>query len=266
MDNVTHLKIDPAERGDVLVLQIPGATITIAANVTDERGKVTTTVVVQSANDERGGDEHGNAWDIEAFKNIDHHDVRVVLAQRGPLMTNPEDYGQLVHDRLAELGLKGILDLGDGGTVRMGQVVVTHRDSDGRVMFLGGDRVLVGRPKIGTDSCRHYVYSPRVQRQVLVRDEHLHFEMRAPRWAYWINPAQDDRLTKGFVPSVVVEEVPGHWPLDGNGRPWVWGETLEQAQAVCAQENQRRHLGPEQVREITHSSMIASFTATTCAD
>lgn len=266
-DKNTPLKFEPDAPGEVLAVQIPGAVIRIQANVTDERGRITTTVDVLVANDERGGDPHGNVWDLDHVQNLDQGGSRVTLACRGPIMTNPQDYGQLVRERLADLGLSGIVALGNGGQVRLGQVVVKQTSPPGgagKVAFLGGDRVLVGRPKYTTDQSYYYVYSPRTGQEHLVPRGDVHIDARAPRWAYWINPVQDDRATGGYVPSVVIEEVSGHWPLDGAGvsRPWVWGATLQDARDRCEQENLRLHITPEAARAISLSSITAPTTDT----
>jgi hypothetical protein len=60
-------------------------------------------------------------------------------------------------------------------------------------------------------------------------------------WCYYIDPMQDPKAHGGFIPSVVEDGEPGHWPLLGRGEcasPWVWGKTLAEAEAVCAQANE----------------------------
>lgn len=258
MDNSTPLTFTPTQPGDVLRIQIPGGVIRIQAATRDEQGRTITLVDVLAANDERGGDEHGNVWDVTDGQ------ARVRLTQRGPLMTNPESYGELVRDRLADLGLDGILDLGRDSVVRLGQIRTTQISGhDGKVDFLGGDRVLVGRSKITSDSYYYAVRSPRTKRERLVDARDVIIEDRAPRWAFWIDPAQDDRPTNGFMPSVVIEHVPGHWPLHGadGTRPWIWGSSLQEAKALCEQENLRRRITPIMAAEIVRTSIAASSAA-----
>ncbi len=60
--------------------------------------------------------------------------------------------------------------------------------------------------------------------------------METRRWCYYINPTQDSHATGGFVPSVVIENFPGHYPAMGKGEcaaPWVWGDTLKKAETTC---------------------------------
>lgn len=80
------------------------------------------------------------------------------------------------------------------------------------------------------------------------------------RTCFWIDPAQDG--SEGWIPSVVTEGEPGHSPLKGNPEklraPWIWGVTLEQAQAVCAVENAKNGVSPDDALEILMSSMRAS--------
>lgn len=83
------------------------------------------------------------------------------------------------------------------------------------------------------------------------------------RRCYWINEAQDPGVHGGYVPSVVVEGEAGHTPLLGDGTaaaPWVWGATLEAAQAACEATNARLGLTPGDVLAIRMSSMLASQT------
>jgi hypothetical protein len=66
---------------------------------------------------------------------------------------------------------------------------------------------------------------------------------------------------KGFIPSVVTEDEPGHAPLAGNGdfaQPYYWGATYEEATAVAQAANARNGLTPGDVDTIVLSSMRAS--------
>ena len=81
------------------------------------------------------------------------------------------------------------------------------------------------------------------------------------RRCYWINEAQDPRKHGGYVPSMVGEHEVGHTPLLGNGTsaaPWVWGATLEAAQAACEAANAKLGLTPKDVLDIRISSLLAS--------
>ena len=72
----------------------------------------------------------------------------------------------------------------------------------------------------------------------------------------------------GYIPSLVTENEAGHSPLIGNGpfsEPWYWGrpgmseEGWVQAQRVCAEENARLGLTPDDVEEIVSSSIIQTI-------
>lgn len=65
----------------------------------------------------------------------------------------------------------------------------------------------------------------------------------------------------GYIPALVTEDEPGYQPLTGAGdgaRPWVWGQDLETAKAVCAQANTDMGVTPEQALHIVASSFRAS--------
>lgn len=85
--------------------------------------------------------------------------------------------------------------------------------------------------------------------------------MDKPRRCFYIPP--DAYVEgRGFVPSMVTENEPGHNPLGGNGdysQPWFWGTTYEQATAIAASQNEQLGLTPEDVTAIIASSMGASF-------
>lgn len=66
---------------------------------------------------------------------------------------------------------------------------------------------------------------------------------------------------KGFIPSVVTENEPGHAPLVGSGEfaePWYWGHTYDEARTVADAENAKLGLTPDDVTIIILSSMGAS--------
>lgn len=78
-------------------------------------------------------------------------------------------------------------------------------------------------------------------------------------YCFYISPGQDPG-TEGYIPSVVVLDEPGHFPLcgrDDGAAPWRWGKTLEEAEAVCAKANAERGMDEERVSEIVASSMRA---------
>lgn len=81
-----------------------------------------------------------------------------------------------------------------------------------------------------------------------------------PRTCFYIPPdAYVDG--KGFIPSVVTENQPGHAPLAGNGafaQPYYWGATYDEAKAHAEAENAKLGLTPDDVSDIVLSSMRAS--------
>lgn len=92
--------------------------------------------------------------------------------------------------------------------------------------------------------------------------------MSPARHCFWINETQDPAEHGGYVPSAIVEGEAGHAPLLGNGTgaaPWVWGTTLEAAQARCTAENARLGLTTRDVVDIRISSMRASLASGTPA-
>lgn len=74
------------------------------------------------------------------------------------------------------------------------------------------------------------------------------------RRCYTIPVAQDPRKHGGFVPSLVFENVSGHFPMMGRGdgaAPWVWGKTLVEAENTCDAYNLKQFgLCPEECRRI----------------
>jgi hypothetical protein len=64
--------------------------------------------------------------------------------------------------------------------------------------------------------------------------------MQNRRWCYTVPQVQDTKVFGGFVPSIAIEGIAGHYPLTGRGTgsaPWVWGETYAEAEKVCAHKN-----------------------------
>lgn len=66
---------------------------------------------------------------------------------------------------------------------------------------------------------------------------------------------------RGYVPSLVTENQPGHAPLVGRdelARPWFWGRTLEEAEATCERVNRETFgLEPDETLQIVISSIAA---------
>lgn len=81
-----------------------------------------------------------------------------------------------------------------------------------------------------------------------------------PRRCMYISPMQYDE-GRGFVPSLVIENEPGHSPMRGRGEfaePWYWGDTLDRAREVCDRYNQDRlGISPKTAMRIVASSMGA---------
>lgn len=66
---------------------------------------------------------------------------------------------------------------------------------------------------------------------------------------------------KGYVPSMVVENEPGHTPMRGDGpgsSPWYWGMTYEEACKAAEEANAKLGITPEDAIDIVSSSMAAS--------
>jgi len=89
-------------------------------------------------------------------------------------------------------------------------------------------------------------------------------------YCYWINETQDPEEHGGFVPSIVVRDESGHFPLKGKppcAAPWVWGKTLDEAKKVASRINYKDlGLTPEAVDEIVASSMKAQTETHRCED
>lgn len=78
-------------------------------------------------------------------------------------------------------------------------------------------------------------------------------------WCYYVPFEQDVSRHNGYVPSLVVEGEPGHYPMTGStGReaPWVWGDTYAKAVATCEEVNAQRGISKERAAEIVRSSTI----------
>ena len=82
----------------------------------------------------------------------------------------------------------------------------------------------------------------------------------AARSCYWISPSQDPAVHGGFVPSIIYENEDGHFPLVGKGEgsaPWVWGKTLDEAEALAKSMNEKRGISEEEANKI----LLLSFRA-----
>ena len=83
------------------------------------------------------------------------------------------------------------------------------------------------------------------------------------RFCYYIPQSQDPKEHGGFVPSLVVENEPGHSPMTGNPEklqaPWVWGKTLDEADEVCRMMNEEMGISPDAADRIVASSMNSSL-------
>ena len=79
------------------------------------------------------------------------------------------------------------------------------------------------------------------------------------RLCYYIDPFQDPKTHGGYVPSAVYEQESGHYPLLGSGDfaiPWIWGETLVEAESICEKYNRELGLSPRDVARIISRSML----------
>lgn len=78
-------------------------------------------------------------------------------------------------------------------------------------------------------------------------------------FCYYVNAVQDVELHGGYVPSVVIENEAGHYPMEGDPTkhqaPWVWGKTLPVAEQLAREANARLGLTEDDVTRILMSSM-----------
>ncbi len=81
------------------------------------------------------------------------------------------------------------------------------------------------------------------------------------RWVFYVDETAYTE-GRGYTPSVVFENEPGHYPLTGDhgrhGSPWYWGPTLEAAQRTAEELNLKRGLSRKDIVQIVASSMRAS--------
>jgi hypothetical protein len=88
-----------------------------------------------------------------------------------------------------------------------------------------GERTMTDLLETTTHGNRQADPQPPLPRQCLVILEHQHDE-------------------GGFIPSLVIENESGHWPMTGSGplaEPWYFGDTIEEARATCASYNRRAY-------------------------
>lgn len=80
------------------------------------------------------------------------------------------------------------------------------------------------------------------------------------RQCFWIDPLH--KIEGGYIPALVTENEPGYQLMSGRDEtvaPWVWGPTLENAEATAERENERRWgLDKVEALKIVASSMGAS--------
>ena len=79
------------------------------------------------------------------------------------------------------------------------------------------------------------------------------------RWCYYVPEGQCDE--HGYTPSVIIENVPGHFPLRGDPKkhqaPWYWGLTLATARTACENANLGLKVSPKEALKILSSSLFA---------
>jgi len=86
--------------------------------------------------------------------------------------------------------------------------------------------------------------------------------LHGKRWVFYVRESQTPDPERGYIPSIVVENEPGHWPLAGGPKelktPWYWGD-LKTAREIAARENLKMGYNQEQVQAIVDSSMLAGM-------
>lgn len=64
---------------------------------------------------------------------------------------------------------------------------------------------------------------------------------------------------RGFRPSIVFENEPGHYPNGGGDvEPWWWGHDYKGAQEICRKKNLEMGVDEDEVNHIVASSMFQS--------
>lgn len=64
----------------------------------------------------------------------------------------------------------------------------------------------------------------------------------------------------GLVPSIVYENISGHFPLTGKqgGSPWVWGDDYASASKIAQEANARLGVDADRAMDIVSSSFRAA--------
>lgn len=80
------------------------------------------------------------------------------------------------------------------------------------------------------------------------------------RHCYFIPTPPAIEVENGFIPSLVFENEPGHYPMRGDPKqmtePWVWGPTLKDAEETCRVMNERMGITERDAILIVMSSMF----------
>ena len=118
-------------------------------------------------------------------------------------------------------------------------------------------KVLVGAALLHKDgsvhaTVRHVVLSA-------VEGEGIDTQLGDPyqRFCYTIIEGQVDERGR-YIPSTVFEGEKGHHPMTGADaatQPWTWGDTLAEAEKVCASKNESMGLSADDVNQIIGTSM-----------
>ncbi len=88
-------------------------------------------------------------------------------------------------------------------------------------------------------------------------------------WCYVIPLEQNITLHGGYVPSLVVEDDPNHYPMMGKTEdqlPWTWGKDLNVALETCRKVNRRMKVDATEMDRIISSSMSAALRDATVQD
>ena len=78
-------------------------------------------------------------------------------------------------------------------------------------------------------------------------------------WCYYMPATQDPTEHGGYVPAIVVADQSGCRPLTGQGEgsaPYIWGDTLEDAQNQVEIQNSRIGVNTLEATRIVSSSMF----------
>ena len=77
-------------------------------------------------------------------------------------------------------------------------------------------------------------------------------------WCYYIPAEQDPKKYGGYVPAMVIADQTGYRPMTGDAdqAPWIWGDTLEEAQNTVEIQNSRIGVNTVEAQRIVASSMF----------